>query len=60
MQVIDFGQEECKKTAKLLDAFLNNELSAETSQMVAEHVEKCEVCAQEAKARVEMRTALQN
>jgi len=54
VRVIDFGQEECKRAATLLDAFLNNELSAETSHAIAEHVEKCELCSREAKSRVEL------
>lgn len=59
MRVIDFGQEECKKAADLLDAFLKNELSAETSQRIAEHVDKCETCSQEAKYRSELQERVQ-
>ncbi len=56
MNVIDFGQEECKKAAKLLDAFLNNELSAESAQVVAEHVESCADCAREVDERSGLRS----
>jgi hypothetical protein len=55
MNVIDFGQEGCKKAAKLLDAFLNNELSAESSQSIAEHVEGCPDCSREVEERTELR-----
>ncbi len=55
MNVIDFGQEGCKKAAKLLDAFLNNELSAESSQSIAEHVERCPECSREVEERSELR-----
>ncbi len=55
MRVIDFGEEQCKKVADLLDAFLNNELSPETSQRISEHVESCERCAAEARQRNEFR-----
>lgn len=56
MNVIDFGREGCKKAAKLLDAFLNNELSPETAQTVAEHVEGCPDCTREVEERVELRS----
>ena len=55
MNVIDFGQEGCKKAAKLLDAFLNNELSAELAQSVAEHVESCPNCSREVAERSDLR-----
>ncbi len=55
MNVIDFGQDGCKKAAKLLDAFINNELSAESAQSVAEHVESCPDCSREVAERTELR-----
>ena len=55
MNVIDFGQEGCKKAAKLLDAFLNNELSVESAQSVAEHVESCPDCSREVAERTDLR-----
>lgn len=54
MRVIDFGDERCKKVADLLDAFLNNGLSPETSQRIGEHVDSCERCAGEARQRTEL------
>ena len=60
MNVIDFGQQECKKAAKLLDAFLNNELSAESAQTVAEHVESCADCAREVDERSGLRSRVRS
>jgi anti-sigma factor RsiW len=59
MNVIDFGHEECKKIAGYLDAYLSNELLVETSQTVAEHLEKCPMCADEFDARVKLKNAVQ-
>ena len=43
------------RAAKLLDAFLNNELSAESAQAIAEHVQACPDCAREVVERTELR-----
>ena len=55
MKVIDFGREECKKIAGYPDPFVNNELSVETSQLAAEHLEKCPACTAELDARMRLK-----
>ena len=54
MKVIDFGQAECKKLEQYLDSYVNNELTVETSHKLVAHLESCEPCSREVRARIEL------
>jgi len=48
----------CQRIRQHLDAYLSNELLAETTREVLEHLETCPSCAQEMAARTRLRHAL--
>ncbi len=55
MRVVDFGRSECQRIEHDLDAYINNELTEETSRAVAAHLEKCTSCAEELISRTRLR-----
>ena len=49
---------DCKQTLKELDAFLDDELSAEVRVQIHEHVESCVDCLQAFEFHAELRTVI--
>ena len=45
MRSVDIGNADCKKALALLDAYLSNELTAESTAQINRHLERCAGCA---------------
>jgi anti-sigma factor (TIGR02949 family) len=58
MSVANPNSEQCRRVRRHLDAYLSNELPAETSSDVRVHLGTCEACAQELAARTRLRNTL--
>lgn len=59
MNVIKFEPSGCKKTREYLDYYMSNELATETSHEVMKHLERCERCSEELRAREQVKSSLQ-
>lgn len=58
MNLISFEDKSCERIRNLMDAYLSNELPAETSLDVLRHLERCRNCAQEMESMQTVRNAL--
>lgn len=59
MRSVDIGNADCKKAQALLDAYLSNELIAETTAQISYHLERCAGCREEYRVREQIRRQLQ-
>jgi anti-sigma factor (TIGR02949 family) len=59
MKVIGFERNYCKKIARLLDSYLNNELLVETIHEVLKHIRGCPDCSEALSASERVRAILQ-
>jgi len=59
MRSVDIGNADCKKAQALLDAYLSNELTAETTAQISYHLERCAGCREEFRVREQIRRQLQ-
>lgn len=59
MNVIKFEPNDCRKTREYLDYYISNELATETSHEVMKHLERCERCSEELRAREQVKSSLQ-
>ena len=59
MRSVDIGDADCKKALALLDAYLSNELTAETAAQISRHLEKCAECLEEFTVREYIKRRLQ-
>jgi Putative zinc-finger len=44
MKRVDIGNPDCKRALALLDAYLSNELTVETTALIGRHLEECLTC----------------
>ena len=44
MKLVDIGNPDCKKVLALLDSYLSNELTIETTMEMVRHLERCPGC----------------
>jgi mycothiol system anti-sigma-R factor len=58
MNVIKFEPSDCRKTREYLDYYLSNELATETAHEVMKHLERCERCSEEFRARQQLKNSL--
>lgn len=58
MRVLEFAGASCRRVRDLLEAYLANELSAETAAQVEKHLEGCEACSGEMDAIERTRAAV--
>ena len=59
MRSIHIGNPDCKKSLALLDAYLSNELIAETAAQINSHLERCVRCSGEFYVREHIKRRLQ-
>lgn len=59
MNVIKFEPNECRKTREYLDYYISNELATEAIHEVMKHLERCERCSEELRAREQVKSSLQ-
>lgn len=59
MRSVDIGNADCKKALALLDAYLSNELTAETTAQINSHLERCAGCWEEFQVRERIKRRLQ-
>jgi anti-sigma factor (TIGR02949 family) len=59
MRFVDVGNADCKKALALLDAYLSNELTAETTGHISAHLERCGGCGEKLRFRGNMKWRLQ-
>ena len=59
MLSVDIGNADCKKAMALLDAYLSNELTAESTAQINSHLERCARCWEEFHVCEEIRRRLQ-
>ncbi|MGH9429370.1 MAG: anti-sigma factor family protein [Terriglobia bacterium] len=59
MRFVDIGNADCKKARALLDAYLSNELIAETTSQISGHLEKCDGCREKFSVREQIKRRLQ-
>lgn len=59
MRSIHIGNPDCKKSLALLDAYLSNELIAETTAQINSHLERCVSCSGEFYVREYIKRRLQ-
>ena len=59
MRSVDIGNADCKKAQALLDAYLSNELTAETTAQISYHLERCAGCRAEFRVREHIKRQLQ-
>ena len=59
MRSIHIGNADCKKSLALLDAYLSNELIAESSARINSHLERCVGCSGEFHVREHIKRRLQ-
>lgn len=59
MRSVDTGNADCKKAQALLDAYLSNELTAETTAQINNHLETCLECWGEFQVREDIKRRLQ-
>jgi predicted anti-sigma-YlaC factor YlaD len=59
MRSIHIGNPDCKKSLALLDAYLSNELIAESAVQINSHLEKCAECSGEFCVREHLKRRLQ-
>ncbi|MEW5975613.1 MAG: zf-HC2 domain-containing protein [Acidobacteriota bacterium] len=55
-----FGQVQCVRTRRHFDAYLSNQLAAETQQEVSAHLQSCSNCSAELQDRAQLRRSLKN
>lgn len=58
MNLINFEEKACERVRKFLDAYLSNELSAETKAETRRHLDRCARCAGEVETRRGIKAAL--
>lgn len=59
MRSVDIGNADCKKALALLDAYLSNELAAETTEQINSHLGRCVECWEEFHVREHIKRRLQ-
>ena len=59
MRSVDIGNADCKRALALLDTYLSNELTAETTAQISGHLEKCAGCLEEFQLREYIKRRLQ-
>ncbi len=59
MRSVDIGNADCKKALALLDAYLSNEPTAETTAHISSHLERCAGCREEFRVREHIKRRLQ-
>jgi len=59
MRSVHIGNADCKKALALLDAYLSNELTAETTAQINNHFERCLECSEEFHVREHIKRRLQ-
>lgn len=59
MRSVHVGNGDCKKALALLDAYLSNELTAETTAQINSHLERCAECWEEFHVREHIKRRLQ-
>jgi len=55
MNVLKFDSKQCERIRRHLDAYLSNELLAETTSEILRHLETCEACTRELEIRTRVR-----
>ncbi len=58
MKVIEIEQAACKKVLALLDSYISNELTIETTAEVLKHLERCPQCLRVARTRQQVKVRL--
>ena len=58
MNVVSFEQKSCERIRKYLDAYLSNELTAESKLEVLRHLDHCQDCSEALEARRRVKEAL--
>jgi anti-sigma factor (TIGR02949 family) len=59
MLSVDIGNADCKKAMALLDAYLSNELTAESTAQISRHLESCGACWEELHVHEQIKRRLQ-
>ena len=59
MRSVHIGNADCKKALALLDAYLSNELTAESTAQISSHLERCPGCWEEFQVRERIKRRLQ-
>ena len=59
MRSVHIGNADCKKALALLDAYLSNELTAESTAQINSHLERCAGCWEEFHIREHIKRQLQ-
>jgi anti-sigma factor (TIGR02949 family) len=59
MKTVYSGNADCKKALALLDAYLSNELTAESTAQINSHLERCAECWKEFHVREHIKRRLQ-
>ena len=59
MERVDIGNPDCKKALALLDAYLSNELTVETTALIRSHLDQCLACQREFGIRERLKERLQ-
>jgi hypothetical protein len=59
MRSIHIGNADCKKSLALLDAYLSNELIAESAVQINSHLERCVRCSEQFYVREHIKRRLQ-
>src|SRR5262245_18966528 len=60
MRSIQIGNPDCKKSLALMDAYLSNELIAESAVQINSHLERCAECSGEFYVREHLKRRLQS
>ena len=58
MMVIRFDDAACRRIRSLLDSYIDNQLSVETSQELTRHLERCDSCTDEMAERLRLKKAV--
>ena len=59
MRSVDTGSADCERALALLDAYLSNELTAETTAHISCHIGRCPGCGKEFLVREQIKRLLQ-
>ncbi len=59
MRSVDIEYADCRKAQRLLDAYLSDEFTAETSAHISGHLGRCAGCQQELSVREQIKRRLQ-
>ena len=59
MERVDIGNPDCKRALALLDVYLSNKLTVETTALIGRHLEECLTCQKEFGIREGLKERLQ-